>query len=59
MKSSLILLTRKDVQELTGWCPKKVDEVFNSKGFPMLKIGKDTQVEEEALRAWMSEARNV
>lgn len=59
MKSSLVLLTRKDVQEVTNWSPRKVDEVFNSKDFPILDIGKDTQVEEEAFRRWMSVPRRI
>lgn len=42
----------KDVRETFGCSKNKAYKIINTKGFPMIKIGKNYYIEEEAFKIW-------
>lgn len=49
------LLTPKDVQEIIGISKTTTYKLISLKGFPKIRIGKRYFVEEEKLKAYLSE----
>lgn len=54
----LVLLDKKDVMELTGWCESVTNRIFAyDKDMPAIKVGKKYQVELSAFKKYLSERR--
>lgn len=51
------LLNKFDVAKITGWHPDTVMKLFEDKEFPVIKIGKENQVEETALKNYLQTRR--
>ena len=47
------LLNMHEVSEKTGWHLETVRKLFDDEDFPGIKIGKENQVEETALKNWL------
>ena len=59
VKKELILLTKKDVMEITGWSKGVTDRLFaHDRDFPAIKIGKSSQVEFQAFKEFFKERRD-
>ena len=57
-QKEIILLDKRDVMELTGWCEKVVGNIFAyDKDFPAIKIGKKYQVELNAFKMYLCNRR--
>ncbi len=54
MKES-VLLTIKDVQELTQLGRTKIYELIRDGDLPFLKIGRSVRIRREALEVWLAE----
>ena len=46
------MLTKRDIQEHTGFGEKKVDKIIKLDGFPKIKIGRDVLIPEEDYIKW-------
>lgn len=56
--SIINLLSKEQVMEITGWGKNTVDYIFShEEEFPAIKIGKSYQVEESALKDYLSKRR--
>ena len=51
------LLNKFDVAKMTGWHPDTVRKLFDDEEFPVIKIGKENQVEETALKKYLQTRR--
>jgi hypothetical protein len=58
IEKEIILLTKSDVREISGWGKNTVDKLFTRPDFPAIKIGRTYQVEMTAFKKYLSENRN-
>lgn len=60
IQTEIILLDKKDVQELTGWGENTVTQKFaHDEDFPAIKIGKKYQIEAGAFLEYLRSGRKV
>lgn len=52
-------LTTDDLQDVLKIGPKQARALMLTEGFPTIKIGRQYRVEEEAMRKWLSEKKEI
>jgi len=54
VKSNIVLLTPKDIQQIFKIGKNKAYELMESESFPSFRINRNWYVEEEALKQWIN-----
>lgn len=53
----IILLNKKEIREIFGYCERSVDKMFADSEFPAISFGKKHLVELDALKKYLSTRR--
>ena len=51
--------TEKDIQEILQLGKKKTHALFQTEGFPAIKIGRDYRIEIEAFKKWVADTKEI
>ena len=54
-----LLLTMKNIQEVTGLSKAKAYELAHSRGFPLVRFGRSMRVPREAFLRWLDQQAGV
>lgn len=51
--------TADELQEMLKLTPKQAKALIHTEGFPSVKIGREYRVEEESLRQWLTDTKEI
>ncbi len=51
--------TADELQEMLKLTPKQAKALIRTDGFPSVKIGREYRVEEESLRQWLTDTKEI
>lgn len=51
--------TADELQEMLKLTPKQAKALIRTEGFPSVKIGREYRVEEESLRQWLTDTKEI